>query len=282
MGEVSGRRGVYSLVGLPASLRRMGGGLGRWVAVRKKGSGSEVDTVGDAAVWQRRVEEFVLGRIGGAPARVLEVGCGEGELARALAHAGHSVTAIDPRGPERASERTPENLVFQRVGIEDLPDPGPFDYVVAVLSLHHVEDLSKALDKVAGLLAADGALIVVEFAWERLEGATAEWALGRLPAAPSGHTSWLERCCGGRGGERGRRDHGNHAEAHFAGWGEEGFHDSRMMRGELERRFVERWFEWVPYLYPDLADEVSEADESAAIEAGYINATGFRYVGTVA
>jgi hypothetical protein len=37
----------------------------------------------------------------------------------------------------------------------------------------------------------------------------------------------------------------------------------------------------VPYLYPDLADEVSEADESTAIEAGAIDATGFRYVGTV-
>jgi SAM-dependent methyltransferase len=261
--------------------------LGRGVAVRKEGSWSEGDTVGDAAAWQRRVEEFVLGRIGSAPARVLEVGCGEGELARVLAHAGHSVTAIDPQGPEGASERqperTPENPVFRRVGIEDHPDPGPFDYVVAVLSLHHVEDLGKALDKVAGLLPAGGALIVVEFAWERLEGATAEWALERLPAAsPSGHTSWLERCCGGRGGERRRRDHGDQAEAHFAGWVEEGFHDSRMMRGELQRRFVERWFEWVPYLYPDLADGVSEGDESTAIEAGNINATGFRYVGTVA
>jgi SAM-dependent methyltransferase len=156
--------------------------------------------------------------------------------------------------------------VFRRVGIEDLPDPGPFDYVVAILSLHHVEDLGKALDKVAGLLAAGGALIVVEFGWERLEGATAEWALGRLPAASlSGHTSWLERCCGGGGG---RHEHPDHAEAHFAGWVEEGFHDSRMMRGELQRRFVERHFEWIPYLYPDLADT--------------INATGFRYVGAVA
>ena len=173
--------------------------------------------------------------------------------------------------------------MFRRVGIEDLPDPGPFDYVVAVLSLHHVRDLGGALDKVAGLLAAGGALIVVEFAWERLEGATAEWALERLPATtPSGHTSWLERCCGGRGGERRRRDHGDHAEAHFPGWVEEGLHDSRMMRGELQRRFVERHFEWVPYLYPDLADGVSEADESRAIESGTINATGFRYVGTVA
>jgi SAM-dependent methyltransferase len=246
--------------------------------------------VGDGARWQRRVEGFVLGRIGGAPARVLEVGCGEGELALVLSCAGHSVTAIDPRAPERASERVPEwipeNPVFRRVGIEDLSDPGPFDYVVAILSLHHVGDLGGAVDKMAGLLAAGGALIVVEFAWERLEEATAEWALERLPvASPSGHKSWLERCCGGCEGGVGRRDHGNDeddAEAHFAGWAEEGFHDSRTMRGELERRFVERHFEWVPYLYPDLAYYVSEADEGTAIEAGTINATGFRYVGTVA
>ncbi len=34
--------------------------------------------VGELARWQKRVEEFVLGRVGAPPARVLEVGCGEG------------------------------------------------------------------------------------------------------------------------------------------------------------------------------------------------------------
>ncbi len=248
--------------------------------------------MGEPATWQRRVEEFVLGRVGDPPSRVLEVGCGEGELARALARAGHSVTAIDPRTPERAPEagpeRTPGGPEFLRVGIEEFSDPGPFDRVVAILSLHHVGDLGEALDKISALLGAGGELVVVEFAWDRIDGATAEWALGRLPdASPSGKTSWLERCCRGRAhGREGRsRDHGdhaNHAESHLSGWAEEGFHDSRQMRRELGRRFVERHFEWVPYLYPDLRDDVSEADERAAIEAETINATGFRYVGTVA
>jgi hypothetical protein len=48
---------------------------------------------------------------------------------------------------------------------------------------------------------------------------------------------------------------------------------------ELGSRFVERFFEWVSYLYPELGEDTVEADESAAIEARTINATGFRYVG---
>ncbi len=48
---------------------------------------------------------------------------------------------------------------------------------------------------------------------------------------------------------------------------------------ELGRRFDERLFEWVPYLYPDLDEGTSEVVESAAIEAGTINATRFLYVG---
>lgn len=232
--------------------------------------------MGGLAMWQKRVEEFVLDRAGSPPAQVLEVGCGEGELAHALTRAGHSVTAIDPRAPE--------GPIFQRVGIEGFSDPGPFDHVVASLSLHHVEDLGRALDKIAAVLRKGGSLVVVEFAWDRIDEATAEWALGRLPATPpSGKPSWLERCCRGRacGGEGGGHDHEDRTGAHFAGWAEQGFHDSGRMRTELESRFVGRLFAWVPYLYPELDEATSEADEREAIDAGAINATGFRYVGVL-
>ena len=201
--------------------------------------------MGEVAGWQRRVEGFVLDRIGDPPARILEVGCGKGDLALALDRAGHSVTAIDPRAPE--------GPIFRRVGIEEFSEPGPYDHVVAILSLHHVEGLGGALDKMAGLLHTGGTLVVVEFAWDRIDGRTAEWALARLPdASASGKHSWLERCL------------------------------RRRMREKIGRRFVERSFAWWPYLYLDLDDDTSEADELAAIEAGEINATSFCYVGAVA
>ena len=231
--------------------------------------------MGEAARWQRRVEGFVLHQIGDPPARVLEVGCGKGDLAVALHRAGYSVTAIDPRAPEGS--------IFRRVGIEEFSEPGPFDHVVAILSLHHVEDIGGALDKIVSLLRAGGTLVVVEFAWDRIDAATAEWALARLPdASASGKRSWLERCCRGRAHDGGDEVRHLHAEAHVARWaGEERLHGSGQILEKIGRRFIERYFSWWPYLCPDL-DDTSEADELAAIEAGEINATSFCYVGAVA
>jgi SAM-dependent methyltransferase len=112
--------------------------------------------------------EFVLSQLPPAPARVLEVGCGDGELALAVAAAGHDVVAIDPEAP--AGE------IFRQMTIEAFDEPRPFDAVVASRSLHHIEELGGVLDKLVRLLRADGLLVLNEFAWDRLEPMTREWA----------------------------------------------------------------------------------------------------------
>jgi SAM-dependent methyltransferase len=198
--------------------------------------------------------EFVLAHLQRPPARVLEVGCGQGELAHALAAAGHEVTAIDPEAPA--------GPLFRRVTLEDFADPGPFDAVVASRSLHHLVDLDVALDRIAFLLRPGGALLVNDFAKERIAGATAEWyyeqrrALedaGGKPAPGS-----FDECV-----------HEEHADIHAYG----------AMRRELDRRFRERFFAWVPYLHEELRGAVSSEEEQALVAAGAIQATGFRYVG---
>jgi SAM-dependent methyltransferase len=189
---------------------------------------------------------------------VLEVGCGEGELARAVADAGWDVLAIDPAAPD--------GPIFRRLKLEDVDEPESFDAVVAVRSLHHVTDLEAALDRVKELLRAGGVLVLDEFAWDRLTGPTAEWfygqqrvlaAAGRLPDAPA----TLEECC---------RD-----------WEDEhvGLHGYEAMHAALGERFRERSFEWLPYLYRYLDGVTGETLERTLIEADAIQATGFRYVG---
>src|SRR4051812_44346975 len=50
------------------------------------------------------VEAFVLAELPAPPARVLEIGAGSGELARALTAAGYDVVAIDPGSEDAAVE----------------------------------------------------------------------------------------------------------------------------------------------------------------------------------
>jgi SAM-dependent methyltransferase len=206
------------------------------------------------------VTEFVLSELPPAPARVLEVGCGEGALARALDAAGHRVTAIDPAAPD--------GPIFRRLKLEDFPDGERYDAVVAARSLHHVTHLGAALDKVVGLLSPGGVLVLEEFAWDRLDAATAQWFYGQQRAlAAAGRAermpSTLADC---------RKD-----------WEDEhaGLHGYEAMRRELDPRFDERRFTWMPYLYRLLDGVASESLERGLIEAGAIAAIGFRYVGVV-
>lgn len=112
---------------------------------------------------------FVLSQLPAPPARVLEIGCGDGRLASALATAGYEVVAVDPEAPEGS--------IFRRTTIEAFDEHGPFVAAVASRSLHHVHDLGGVLDKLARLLEDGGSLVLNELAWDRLDAATAE-ALG--------------------------------------------------------------------------------------------------------
>lgn len=190
---------------------------------------------------------FVIGNIPPPPARVLEIGCGAGELARALAAARYDVTAVDPDAPEGA--------IFERMQFEELPERDRFDAVVASRSLHHIADLGAAVDKIARLLDSGGVLVLDEFAWDRLDTATAVWLHER------GMHGEVERW----------RD--DWREEH------EGLHGYEAMRRELDRRFDERFLAWVPYLYRYEETDITPVEEQILIEAGRIRPIGFRYVG---
>lgn len=195
------------------------------------------------------VAPFVLAHVPPPPARVLEIGCGAGELARALGAARYEVTALDPEAPSGA--------IFRQVSFEAFGEPGPFDAIVASRSLHHLPDLGGALDKATRLLSARGVLVLDEFAWDRMDEATATWYFRRRGGPVEG---W-----------RGR-------------WNEEhaGLHTFEAMRRELDGRFRERYFAWVPYLHRHADIEVDEREEEALIGGGAIQAVGFRYVGEAA
>jgi SAM-dependent methyltransferase len=177
---------------------------------------------------------------------VLEVGCGAGDLARSLDAAGYCVLAIDPQAPEGS--------IFRRVTIEELDDAGPFDAAVASYSLHHIENLDRALDRLASLLKPRGTLVIEEFGWDRLDQETAAWYAGQQEEQS--------------------------VETALAGWAteHEGLHGFTDMRAAMDDRFEEHTFEWRPYLYRCLDRDDLAANERDAITRGEIQAIGFRYI----
>ena len=104
-----------------------------------------------------------------APRRILEVGCGEGELSeRMQRELGAEVVAVDQS--ERMVELTRTRGVDARVGdVQALPlGDEEFDCAVAAWMLYHVPDLDRALAELARVLRPGGRLVAVTNAPEHL------------------------------------------------------------------------------------------------------------------
>jgi SAM-dependent methyltransferase len=218
--------------------------------------------------WLAAVWPFVRGQLPPRPATVLEVGCGTlGGFVPALLDAGYHAVGVDPEAPEGSD--------YQRVEFEHYNPPWPVDCVVASLSLHHVTDLDAALDRLKDLLVPGGALVVVEFAWERFDEPTAQWCFARLaPPAPGAEPGWLHRHQ-----ERWSAS-GQSWDGYLREWAtEEGLHPGGQILHGLDMRFAREQAADAPYLFADLAD-TSETEEQAAIDAGQIQAIGIRYTAT--
>jgi methyltransferase family protein len=193
---------------------------------------------------------YALSQLPPAPARVLEVGCGEdGGVTPALAAAGYDAVAVDPRAPPGRRYR---RLRFQELAGES------YEAVVAERVLHHVHPLAASVDKLAELAPL---LVVDEFAWDRIDEPTRQWyearhrelrARGEEPKGPAGIDEWQAR------------------------WTD--LHPANAVRRALLARYDERAYEARPYFYRWLGADV-ETLEAELVAAGTIQAIGFRWVG---
>lgn len=195
---------------------------------------------------------------------VLEIGCGPlGGFVPMLVDAGYDALGVDPQAPA--------GPLYRQVTFEQYESLHQVGAAVASTSLHHVTDVGQVLDKIAAALLPGGAVVVVEWAWERVDEATARWCFDRLNR--NVEPGWLSR----------RRDEwqdtGLSWDAYFTGWATtHGLHSSEVIRRELDQRFHCRLLTDGPYCFSDLAD-TTEAEEQAAIDAAAIRATAIRYVG---
>lgn len=105
--------------------------------------------------------ELIHGLAGGAPARILDVGCGPGRLLAELRDRGHDVAGVEPDPITRAlAER--RGLTVHAGHADAIPAPlldGRFDAVVLSHVLHLCLDPLRALDQVRLALRPGGVMI---------------------------------------------------------------------------------------------------------------------------
>jgi SAM-dependent methyltransferase len=215
--------------------------------------------------WLAAIWPLVRARLPAPPARVVDIGCGpHGGFVPFMLASGYDAVGVDSEAPDTAD--------YHRVRFEHLELPQRFDAAIASTSLHHVTDPAEVMDRLAGVLTSGGAFVVVEWAWEKFDEATAQWCFRRLGRDEAG---WLHR----------RRAEW---EASGQGWSDylrawatrEGLHRADELVRLLEQHFESRVIASGPYFFSDLAD-ITEADEQAAIDAEEIQATRIDWVGAL-
>ncbi|WP_188189447.1 class I SAM-dependent methyltransferase [Nonomuraea sp. SYSU D8015] len=111
----------------------------------------------------------ILGAVPGGAKHALDVGCGEGMLARELRQAVPHVTGIDLHAPSIDQAREYPDDINYIVGdfLTHPFEPASFDLIASVATLHHM-DAATGLARMRDLLRPGGVLAVVGLAWSTI------------------------------------------------------------------------------------------------------------------
>jgi SAM-dependent methyltransferase len=108
--------------------------------------------------------------------RILEVGCGRGDVARRLGATGVAITAIDLELPDPSPSPNVTFLERDLLQVGGAPlDGAPFDAIVFTASLHHISPLTAAIDRAYRLLVPGGLFVADEFDLEAPSAPTLRW-----------------------------------------------------------------------------------------------------------
>lgn len=222
--------------------------------------------------------DFVLASLNPC-SRVLEIGCGNGDLACHLIEHGHEVLALDTDADaiEKAAKRGVE---AKQIDFIHFKTQEKFDAVVCSRSFHHIHPTKDAVEKAALLLKPGGKLILEEFAYERLDQNSAVWYFGLYSLLQAENPE--------------RRIHGPKLESEqipqdpLSIWLEHGSKkhhvaESSHMRELIIEKFKLEFEEQLPYLYRYFTDFLTAAGseklmewERRLIETGVLKAVGWR------
>ena len=187
---------------------------------------------------------------------ILEVGCGDGEVAGALLHRGFDVTAIDA-DPERVAKAQKRGVRAVTASWPDF-DITAVDAIVFTRSLHHMSRLADSIEAAGSVLAPNGLLLVDDFAVESATEETLNWfrnLIGTEPfrsVAKPHPDSFVEQLLASDSPMETFREHHTAHEVH----------PFDLMHRLIRERFPNCSVQSVPYLYRYFASAAVNADNS--------------------
>jgi SAM-dependent methyltransferase len=126
-------------------------------------------------VTRRAWRDLLVGVLPPAPARVADLGCGTGTLARLLVDEGFTVDGLDfsPEMVARARAKVPEATFVVGDASEPALDEAAYDVVLDRHVLWALPDPEAAFARWVGLLRPGGLVVLVEGRWHTEAGLTA-------------------------------------------------------------------------------------------------------------
>lgn len=219
-----------------------------------------------ALISTRYTYDFVTSNLPQGATRILEVGCGDGALAALLQADGLQITAID--SDSEAVEAARIAGVEARLIDWPVPMEREFDAILFTRSLHHIDELDRAVAAARHALRPGGRIIVEDFRAEGGSAVSASWfsdvarALIAEGALETSLEDLLEKLA--------PADHDLHASSAIA----EALNRFDTVAGDAAYYF--RYLE--PHLrQPEKAKELLD-QELTLIRAGAIHALGKRFV----
>jgi 2-polyprenyl-3-methyl-5-hydroxy-6-metoxy-1,4-benzoquinol methylase len=217
---------------------------------------------------------FIRSALPAGARNLLEVGCGNGELAERLMSDGFEIVAVDadPACVETAKARG----VDARLAAWPADLDGQFDAILFTRSLHHVHALGDGVQAAARALRPGGRVIVEDFRAEGGSARSADWYRAMVRELASGGMLTDDADVEALLGKLPPASHGGHE-----------LHGSQAIAAALDRRFevsAAGAAYYFRYLEPCLRDEGAAQwlldVELERIAAGEIDPLGQRFLAT--
>ena len=116
---------------------------------------------------------FILRHLPEHGCRILEVGRGDGHLARALVDLGHDVVAVDS-DPDAVSRACSRGVNAWHAVWPEFAETS-FDFVLFTRSLHHIHPIREAVDRALEVLNNGGTIIIEDFDYTVADTTTTRW-----------------------------------------------------------------------------------------------------------